>query len=750
MRSTAGQPFARIVLGSIVVLGTVFSCACFWLVRGMGAEHLKREIEASADAGAAALQLRFDAHLANIRGTASLMTAMGDVSRGEFAAFVRPELTAHAGIQAVEWAPVITHAERLPLEAQVRAEGYPDFRLTERDHDGTVVEAQVREHYVPVVYVEPMAGNESAFGYADMGKSRRDVISRARDSGRVATSDPLWLVQADRGRVGILVFVPVYDGTPTSVEERRGTIRGYVEGVFLVDDLVGAKGLTESSRVHFALFGQEDNQLLHSTHGGDGAAAEGIAEISSSLLGALEDGPHAERTLRLGDRLLTLVVTPDEGFSTWLPWWVSGALLVAGLLLTGLLFAFIRQMTTQGRRVAALVEQRTAELEEIQRDLFESRKLESVGRMAGAIAHDFNNLLTAIISGAELAALDVDLDSPVAQELESVQKAALKAAEMTQQLLAFSRRQVLREATVDVNQGLRGMHGVLKRLVGHRVQVDLHLTSEPTWVTVDHTQLSRVVTNLAANARDAIDGEGRLTLETDIASVEGVGDCVRIVATDTGAGMEDETLGNVFEPFFTTKQGGRGTGLGLATVFGIVKQSGGSIEAFSQPGSGSRFVVTLPRVEPPPDEALAGAPVTTEKPPAASELRQVPRCVLLVEDMRDVRDAVSAYLERIGHRVHIAEDGARAATLLRKHLDEIDGALLDVVMPGRNGVDTARELLTIASSLPLLFMSGNIDACSDGEREFVMHHGLLDKPFTIRELEKALGGLFAGTAPRSR
>ncbi len=376
------------------------------------------------------------------------------------------------------------------------------------------------------------------------------------------------------------------------------------------------------------------------------------------------------------------------------------------------------------------------ELRETHERLLQAAKMEAVGRLAGGVAHDFNNILMAIYGYS-----DVLLDAlPPGQEahgqVSEIRKAAARAAALTQQLLAFSRRQALVPRTVDFNALLLGLRPMLTRLIGEDVEVVLDLGQGLWSVRADPARLEQALLNLAVNARDAMPQGGRLTLRTRNAVLEpGTadarsdghgGDHVTVTVTDTGVGMDTETQSHLFEPFFTTKDVGKGTGLGLATVYGIVSQSGGSITFRSERGSGTSFVLTFPRS---PEEARARE--ESRLAPATASGRET---VLYVEDDEAVRRLVTLVLERRGYEVLAAGDGMEALAIAEQAMDRISLVIADVVMPRMNGRELVDRLRGMHSGLKFAFTSGYTDDIV--ERHDVIESGgaFIEKPIDAESL----------------
>ncbi|MEY2929679.1 MAG: hypothetical protein RL033_428 [Pseudomonadota bacterium] len=385
----------------------------------------------------------------------------------------------------------------------------------------------------------------------------------------------------------------------------------------------------------------------------------------------------------------------------------------------------------------------------VQDRLQHSQRLDALGQLAGGVAHDFNNLLTVIGGSTELALDQLQPTDGAREDLENIRDATTRAVALTSQLLAFSRRQVMQTTALDLNAAILGTVQILERLLKPNVRIMVQLAADAGWIRVDPTQLEQVVFNLAINAGDAMPDGG--TLEFSSARVHpptrsktsngnGSGTPhVRLRVTDTGVGMTEPTRLRIFEPFFTTKERGRGTGLGLSTVYGIVQQSGGSISVQSAPGRGSTFEILFPCVEPPGDSARE------QQPQAPNVVRNATLTAFLVEDDAMVRQLVRRTLEAAGYHLLDADSGEAAlARLHAGELDTVEVLVVDLVLPGMPGLQVARECVERHPHLPVLFISGYAD-------EIVARQGLGDrrshflaKPFTPAQLRAALEQLRAG------
>ncbi len=386
----------------------------------------------------------------------------------------------------------------------------------------------------------------------------------------------------------------------------------------------------------------------------------------------------------------------------------------------------------------------------MEEQLRNAQKMEAVGRLAGGVAHDFNNLLTAIIGYAELLAAELVPGSPLRRDADEIERAGKQAATLIRQLLAFGRRQVLKPEVLELNAVVAEVENMLRRLIGEDVELLLRLSGALWAVKADRSQIEQVIVNLAVNARDAMPSGGKLSVVTEnfvlrerdplIAEDMEPGEYVRLSIRDTGHGMDRDTMSRIFEPFFTTKETGKGTGLGLASVYGIVRQSGGHIRVESAPGEGTTFSVYLPRAED------AAAPARPPEPvPAGGGGSET---VLLVEDSDFVRALTHEILRLGGYRVLDASNGEEAIGLCRIHPGTIDLVLTDVVMPGMSGRELSERVKTLRPGIRVLYMSGYTD-------EAIARHGVLEpgmafieKPFTpddlVRKVREILGAPGSG------
>jgi two-component system cell cycle sensor histidine kinase/response regulator CckA len=387
-----------------------------------------------------------------------------------------------------------------------------------------------------------------------------------------------------------------------------------------------------------------------------------------------------------------------------------------------------------------------------------AQKMDAVGRLAGGVAHDFNNLLTVIRGNAALLLEHMPADSELRGELQEIERAASRAADLTRQLLAFGRKQVLQPQELDLDAVVAQLTRMVDRLLPKSIAVVLTPAARAGLVRADRGQIEQVILNLVINARDAMPQGGRLELRTgelEVGRPFGAptvdapavppdvpvrpGRYIHLSVTDTGSGMDEATRSRAFEPFFTTKPVGEGTGLGLATVYGIVKQSDGYVWIDSQPGRGTAVHVCLPRFE--------GEARTPRTPSPAVPSVPGPRTVLLVEDEDGVRDLARRVLERQGYRVHVARDGVEALALFAAHATAIDVLVTDVVMPRLGGSELVLKVRAERPELPVLFMSGYARNAAIRGAPGDRRTRFLQKPFTVPAFQQAVAELLAHATP---
>jgi len=386
--------------------------------------------------------------------------------------------------------------------------------------------------------------------------------------------------------------------------------------------------------------------------------------------------------------------------------------------------------------------QREKEQARLENQLHQAQKMESVGRLAGGVAHDFNNILSAIIGYAEICLLDIDNTSPLYENISTILESGHRAARLTQQLLAFSRKQIVQKETLNVKKEIDNIIKMIGRLLGEDIKISVVHGGESFLIRADRSQLEQIILNLSINARDSMPQGGKLTIEIEEIILEEAtlnyhfdvtpGDYIRITVSDTGEGMSPDILEHIFEPFYTTKEQGKGTGLGLSTVYGIIKQNKGDIDVYSEPGLGTAFKIYLPRIYDTSDKesmSMFKSPMTH---------RICTETILLVEDDDMVRKMLKKTLSSLGYTIIEAENGKQGQSVFEAFQGTIDLVLTDVVMPEKNGIAMAMELQKRSPELKVILMSGYTENA-------IIHNGLSDldthfiqKPVTPKTIALAV------------
>ena len=723
----AARPVARRhAVAPWVVLGVTWALALLTglYTASLGAARDRARFDAAAGDLRAAVATRMEAYVAVLRAGTAFFAGSDSVDPVEFRRFAeRLQLEArYPGIQGFGYSERV----RGPREAFER-------RMSDlRGGPFKIWPAGPRAETHATVYLEPLdRRNRAAIGF-DMftEPQRREAMERARDTGLAAATGRVTLVQEidPEKQAGFLIYAPVYEGggVPPTVAERRAKLQGFVYAPFRAGDLLGrilddlAQSLGLGVRV-YAAKAEDAAALLYDGPG----ASRGLAGDRRALL-----------PLEVAGRSWALVVGVDPTFAgspfRWLPLAVTLGGMAVGLVFLALMLGQVR--------ARAAAERAHEELARSEAALRQAQKMEAVGRLAGGVAHDFNNVLTAISGYSELLLGDFAPGDPRRLYAEEIRRAGQRAAAFTRQLLAFGRRQVLAPRVVDLNAVVAQIHGLLRRLIPENIAVEFEPGLSLGHVRVDEGRLDQAIVNLAVNARDAMPGGGRLRLatrnvETPPATPDGASErWVELAVSDNGCGMAPEVREHVFEPFFTTKERGKGTGLGLATVYGIVVQSGGRIEVESEPGSGTTFRLLFPRTDAPLD-----APARIGE----AALRTGSGRILLAEDEQAVRGFAADALRRAGYDVVEAENGARALDAFEREEGRFDLLVTDVVMPGMNGRDLAEELRKRGALLRVLFVSGYTDGAIGAERDLGPGRAFLPKPFSAQSLAAQVSDLLA-------
>ncbi len=392
------------------------------------------------------------------------------------------------------------------------------------------------------------------------------------------------------------------------------------------------------------------------------------------------------------------------------------------------------------------------ERDQLHSQILQANKMESIGRLAGGIAHDFNNMLQAILGYAEMAIEQVSPEQPLYQDIQAIQNAARHSADLTRQLLIFARRQSVTPKVIRLKEAVENMTGILRRLIGTNIQFVWKPGTDDSQIKIDPNQLDQILANLCINARDAIPDKGTITvttrnvlLEETVHTASGdvaAGMYAMLAVTDTGTGMSKEIMAQIFEPFFTTKKSGKGTGLGLATVYGIVKQCNGGIILHSEQGKGTTFEILLPSETAEEQAAEAGEA-------QQSSLPRGKETILLVDDEETILHTTRRMLESIGYTVVATTNASDAIKVIQTNQPPIDLLISDVIMPQTNGPDMVHDILKLKPQLPFFFISG-YTANLHLERKFAKMPDLLSKPFTRQQIAVKVRNHLDGTTPDAK
>jgi signal transduction histidine kinase/CheY-like chemotaxis protein len=745
-RSAAGIPLVCVF---------ALTVALFIWANAAEQARIRAEFERHTQKAVLSVQAKLDNAVHQVQSLSDFYTAVPDVDPATFSTFALRTLELNPGIQALSWNPRVAGGNREDFERRARESGYGGYRIVERNEEGRLVPAAPRDEHVVVLHIEPHEANAAAAGY-DLASEgvRRDALRRACDTGQPAATGLLHLIQEKTGKRGLLIFAPVYSAGPVPVdsESRRQKLRGFAIGVLRLDQVLGA-ALEHHADPDVRIAVRDDSaagpdRLLWS----DGPGAFDPAPVAPEMGGLLRSG-----RLTFGGRNWSVLALATPAYTvtaqTWRPW----ITLSGGMLFMGVLAAFLLMVTGKAVLIERLGAERAAELsaanvtlqremeirkraqEELQRkevELRQAQKMEAIGRLAGGIAHDFNNLLTAILGYGNLLELKMEPGDPSRGDVEEILNAGKRATDLTRQLLAFSRRQVLVPKVLDLNAVVFDVVKILKRLIGEHIELVTRVQPGLGRVMADPSQVEQVIMNLAINARDAMSKGGTLTIETqDVYLDESYpqihpevlpGPYVMLTVSDTGAGMDPETQAMIFEPFFTTKERGKGTGLGLSTVYGIVRQSDGYIRVYSEPGRGSTFKVYLPRADKGAETHKSA--IIADAPKGGSE------SILVVEDEAPVRKLLCNVLRTRGYKVAEAGNGAEALETKQKTPAPIQLLITDLVMPGIGGRELAEQMTGAQPGLKVLYVSGYTEDAVMRKGELGVGSAFLSKPFTPETL----------------
>jgi PAS domain S-box-containing protein len=739
----------------------------------------RRAVEARTAGLANALSVAVSHRMALLNG----LRAFIEVNWGrpafqqDFTAYARRLQGSIEGIRTVQWVSDGVIRQTWPAASNERAAGY-DLRSDGRpfireDYDraersaGIIISGPTELVQGGMGVIARMSARDSTGALLAVAAVVLDVLPLLSEAGLAGDSTlRLALRSADHGTIfgdslvlrdrPVMVPVPLPEGewliaaTPPGAWGAAGTsgVVAVRAVLVLLVGLSGAVGWLVSSRArararadyeHERRLGEEKFSRLFAlspdgalvVRQADGlvlAANEGVEMVLGHPVDGLVSQALPEHPLweDPGDWLAALTATRDEGGVRNLPIRFRTA---GGQLRRGLFSA--RPIEIDGEPCLLVLIRDVTEQKLLEEQLAHAQKLEAVGRLAGGVAHDFNNLITVITGYTDLLRQSLDEADPRQADATEILRASSRAAGLTQQLLAFARRQLVQPRILDLNLLVANVTGLLERLLGEQVKIRLELAPEPAIVEVDPGQFEQLLMNLAVNARDAMPQGGRLAIRTRQTAEE-----VVLEVEDDGHGMAADVRTQMFEPFYTTKPPGKGTGLGLATVYGIVQQSGGRIAVASEVGEGARFTITLPRSRAQPAAALP--------PELHAVLVRGSERILVVEDDDQVRRLAERALGAAGYQVVSASAGEEALALVRSAAEPFQLLITDLVMPGWNGQEVAARFRALVPGAPVLMISGYTDDAATREGLLTAGQSFLPKPFTPAELAGRVRDLLEG------
>lgn len=630
-----------------------------------------------------------------------------------------------------------TAAETAARIRKIQETGEDHFESRHRCKDGTIMDVEVNVTYRPenggqyIVFLRDITSRKQVEAYRNMGQGILKILS-GQETQEVAIQRIIGLVKSTTGVEAVGIRLQDGDDFPYFYQEGFPQEFLNKENSLLPRTRDGGVCRDECGNVSLectcgqVINGRTDPANPYFTPGGSCWTSDAQAVPDCPAFRDLRTNPRDE-CIHQGFSSVALIPIRAKGRNV-------GLLQLNDYRQGCFTLEIIKTLEGIAENIgeAMLRKQTEEEMSRLEAQLAQAQRLESIGRLAGGVAHDFNNMLSVILGHAEVALMRMDPHEPVVSSLREIIKAAEHSADLTRQLLAFARKQTVSPKVLELNDVIASMLNMLQRLIGENVHLSWRPGTNLWQVMIDTSQINQIMANLCVNARDAIADTGKIDIETDNCLIAdpgraypyaSPGNYVKIAVSDNGMGMDEDTLVHIFEPFFTTKGVGIGTGLGLSTVYGIVRQNNGFIDVVSKPGSGTTFNIYLPRHK--------GEALLPEQQSAPVSLQQGHETILLVEDEEAILDVASMILTELGYNLVKAQSPEEALVSAQKHQGRIDLLITDVIMPDMNGRELAKATSLLYPQIKCLYMSGYTS-------DIIANHGVLDcdvhfiqKPFQV-------------------
>jgi signal transduction histidine kinase/CheY-like chemotaxis protein len=749
------SPFSKFnyLLIGVVSIGIGLSFGLFVMADNWTQEHDRIEFELDSRVYANAIQNNFDKNIEALNAFGNFFNNSTKVTRQEFSKFALSTLAHHPNIQALGWNLLVMHDERARYESQARDEGFQNFRFTEENPEGQLITAQERQEYVVVYYLEPLEGNEAAFGYTISSQADRlEAIQRAFSTGKAYATSRIRLVQETGHAFGILILLPIYQQgvTPKTLEDRTTYRKGFVTEVLRVGNVLeSALEALPDAGLDIYLYdlsaGTEDNLLyfrpsIHSPQ----QAKMAILPLGKETIQA---GTHWGLTFEIGERQWELVFRPSSlsqraqhSIQKWI-------VLCSGLALTFMLGIYlsarnknilrIEQANTMLQHEIAERQQAEDRLRHSEEQYRRSQKMEALGRLSGGIAHEFNNMLSPMLGHTEMLIKKLPKDSKEQHNLQEINIAGKRAAELVRQIMVFSRMDISVFKPLDMTTVVEKATKLAKSMIPNNIEFHQELQKDCEPVVADATQIHQIILNLCTNAYHAMEERGGI-MEVTLTQLDqcppdlnmGTGKCLRLTVKDTGHGITPEDQAQIFDPFFTTKDVGKGTGLGLSVVHGIVEKHQGKITVTSSVGQGSTFSVFFPIQR----NAFITENVEGKSISKPVEKRKAGH-ILMVEDEACINRLYREHFKKSGYTLTYCHNGKEALELFTAYPSRYDVVLTDQAMPQMTGKQLSQELLKINPDIPIILSTGYSSVITEKEATALGIRHYIEKPIELGQLD---------------